>query len=254
MTTLLVYVDAENVSYSDFRNYYEASLSNKAIVGKVYGNSSILGTSVMDYIRMGFEYVDTSMLSDSSKNVADMKIVTDCAFDVLQTFNCRDVAVTILTKDCDFLPLVYKLAANGITVDVPMLGKDKTMTVPMSTITELLQKHNYNPMSNDTWKVPQIDLIYDLVKGEISYDFVDRYCMRKRNRFIRAIAMHNPSLATKFDAIPKDEFSAESIYKVMRRECVQADDVLAYMDMYTNKYFGKSFKLTELQHKLNNFR
>lgn len=247
MSTFLIYVDAENISFADFKHYYDLNLVGNKISGKVYGNSEILGDAVYDYLRVGFEYVDTSHLSDSTKNVADMKIVTDCAFDVLQVFSGISVHVVIMTKDCDFLPLVYRLMANGVVVDVPMLGKDKTLTVPMSTVTTALEEHGYDPMSSDDWILPQVTVIDNTLNGEVSYDFIVRYCTRKKNRFIKSVSIKNAALSLKLDVIPIENFSAITVYKAMRKSNIDYEDMLFYMSMYTNKFFGKAFKPAELK-------
>lgn len=250
MTNYLVYVDAENVSFSMFKNYYDEHLRGNKISGKVYGNSEILGESTQDYLRVGFEYVDTSHLSDSSKNVADMKIVTDCAFDVLQVFSGMQVHVVLLTKDCDFLPLVYKLMANGVVVDVPMLGKDKTMIVPMSTVTTALEEHEYDPMSSDDWILPQVSFIDNLLNGEISYEFIVRYCTRKKNRFIKSVSVRNAVLALKLDSIEISNFSAITVYQAMRRSNIDFENMMFFINMYTNKFFGKAFKPADLKRQI----
>ena len=228
MTNYLVYVDAENVSFSMFKNYYDEHLRGNKISGKVYGNSEILGESTQDYLRVGFEYVDTSHLSDSSKNVADMKIVTDCAFDVLQVFSGMQVHVVLLTKDCDFLPLVYKL----------------------STVTTALEEHEYDPMSSDDWILPQVSFIDNLLNGEISYEFIVRYCTRKKNRFIKSVSVRNAVLALKLDSIEISNFSAITVYQAMRRSNIDFENMMFFINMYTNKFFGKAFKPADLKRQI----
>ena len=243
----LVYVDAENVSFADFKDYLDLNLAGKMLHGKVYGNNEILGDSVSDYLKLGFDYIDTSKLSSSSKNVADMKILTDCAFDVLQTYNGTNVDVALITKDCDFLPLVYRLNSMKIPVTVPMIGKDEVMTVPQSTVTKALEAANYKPMESDAWMVQQTDYAYNLLNGSIDYNMIDRYFNRKRVRFIHAIAEDNPELAMKLDIISKANFSARSIFKELRKNRCSNDCILSCLSIYTNKYFGKAFKPSELK-------
>lgn len=250
MRTFLIYVDAENISFSDLKDYLDVNAISGNIIGKAYGSSTVLGEAAMDFLRIGFQFVETSHLSESSKNVADMKILTDCAFDVLRTFAGVQVQVVLLTKDCDFMPLVYQLLSIGVPTEVPMLGKDKTIAVPVSTVSELLSKCNYDPMNSDAWLLPQIGYIDSLIGNEIDISFIDRYCSRKRNRFIRSIAVINPYFATKLEDIAKDDFSAEAVYCAAKDIGLQTDTVMRYLNMYANKYFGKAFKSDDLRNVL----
>lgn len=246
----LIYVDAENVSFPDFKRYFDTNFKGVSVTGKVYGNNEILGEAVIDYLRIGFEYVNTALLSSSSKNVADMKILTDCAFDVFQLTSTGNTTVTLVTKDCDFLPLVYRLTSIGVPVSVPMIGKDKLMTVPRSAVTKALEEKNYNPMSSDAWLLPQLPIVENLLRNDFNYSTIAHFCNRKRSRFIRAVANNNSLLAMKLDEISEESFSMNAVYEILIKEHCSKDEIVEYVAMYTNKYFGKAFKPKELPVKI----
>ena len=170
-------------------------------------------------------------LSSSSKNVADMKILTDCAFDVLQLTSTGNTSVTLVTKDCDFLPLVYRLTSIGVPVSVPMIGKDKLMTVPRSAVTKALEEKNYNPMSSDTWLLPQLPIVEKLLRNDFNYSTIAHFCNRKRSRFIRAVANNNSLLITNRRLGFTGYSSIDSANGIFFGTCVdENDNVIGHWD------------------------
>lgn len=239
MNTLL-YIDAENIAYSEFKRYYDTNTVSGNVTGKVYGNRNVLGDSVVDYLRLGFEYIDTSVISDT-KNVADMKIVTDCIFDVLQTFGPTGTEVVLITRDCDFLPLVYRMLGIGVRVTVPFAGTASTNTVSTTIISNRLEEIGFDPMSSNDWMRPLPELVQEALMMN-SYDAaVDHYCNRKRVRYIHGVAAKDPIIASKLEEIEPNAFSAKTVFKVLRENNVSYNDLLSYIKLYTNKFFGKSF-------------
>lgn len=251
LKTTLVYIDGENVSFADFQHYAELNLVGKDITGKVYGSSKTLGDAVQDYLRIGYDFVDTSIIAtDSSKNLADMKILTDCAFDVLHSYKNVQLEVVLVTKDCDFLPLVYKLNSIDVSVTAPMIGKDLTLNEPLSIVTSALNEAGYDPMKSLDWMAYQPDLVYKMLHGSVDYAIIDRYYNRKRTRFIHAVAAQNPEIAMELDRIPKTEFTAKSVTRVLRKHKCTAAEIFSFISIYTNKYFGKAFTEQEFKHYL----
>lgn len=238
----LVYVDAENVSFADFQHYAEVNLGGKNITGKVYGSSKVLGDAVHDYLRLGYDFVDTSVIApESTKNIADMKILTDCAFDVLYSYKGVKLEIVLVTKDCDFLPLVYKLNSIGVSVTAPMIGRDAIINEPLSIVTAALEEIHYDPMASEDWMEYQTDLVYRKLHGSVDYITIDRYYNRKRTRFIHSMTLQDPEIAMDLDKIPKTEFTARAVTKVLRKHKCNSAAIFGYISIYTNKYFGKAF-------------
>lgn len=248
---ILVYVDAENVSFSCFHDFARANLRDKVIVGKAYGDSSVIGDNVKEYVRFGFEFFDTSILSSSQKNLTDMKIITDVAFDTMHgMFDRSQLSVVLITKDCDFMPLVYKLQGLGIPVMVPTLEAEVTKTVSRKRVTDALEKIDYRPTDSDDWMKPQLDFVYDKISKEIDYAVLDKYFARKRSVFIKSVTQINPAVAVALDTIPKHEFGIQSIIKVLNDNGVTGGAVINYVNLYTTKFFGKTFSSKRMDESL----
>lgn len=125
MCTRFLYIDGENLSKEtivDFVDGFVSSLDKTdTLVGKFYGAKDLVKASVPFCMLNGLRYVETSSINFSSKNVADMKITVDCIYDVTEYLqNNTDFTVTLLSKDSDFLPLVFKLKELGVDVDIPL--------------------------------------------------------------------------------------------------------------------------------------
>lgn len=237
-----VYVDAENVAYPDFKRYFESKLRNTVVNGKAYGSKDVVGEYRTDYIRLGFNFVDTSEFNSTSKNVADMKILTDCAFDVAELSSIRDVHVTLITKDCDFLPLVLKLLGAGIVVDTPFMGLDQRVHVSMSAITQALQDNGYNPFDSDLWMEPQIPVLRDVLACDFTFRQVAGYCNRKRAKFTHEIAAQNQLLAAAMEQIPEEQFGLRTVFYEMRKANCSIETMIENIKIYTGKYFGVTLK------------
>lgn len=242
---ILVYVDAENVSFAEFRDFALTNLNGKELVGKVYGNSDIIGDAAVDYSRIGFNFIDTKNISSTSKNVADMKIVTDCAFDTMHgAYDRSNLSVILITKDHDFMPLVYRLQGLNIRVLIPSFAStevkdgNSTREIALSAVSEVFKSHNYAPMSTHEWILPQLDYVTELFGNELPYNIIDKYFSRKRTRFIRDVAINNELIAFELDKIPKHEFGAKNIVRVLQKNRIKKDEIIAYLDIYTKKFFG----------------
>ena len=105
-------------------------------------------------------------------------------------------------------------------------------------------------MSSDDWILPQVSFIDNLLNGEISYEFIVRYCTRKKNRFIKSVSVRNAVLALKLDSIEISNFSAITVYQAMRRSNIDFENMMFFINMYTNKFFGKAFKPADLKRQI----
>ena len=153
MYKILVYVDAENVTFSTFKPYWDEAIALNGfyeIIGKFYGSKDLLGGTVKQYLSLGLEYCETSALSsECHKNLADMKLITDCLHDVLHTYNTEVAQVYLLSKDYDFLPTVYKLKSLGM--DTVTLGVDcRGDTKSVKTIIAYLHNVGFLPCADKT--------------------------------------------------------------------------------------------------------
>lgn len=120
MSKILMFVDAENVSREQVRNYLAEARSmlqeTDTFVGKCYGSKDVLGSMISFFLENGFDFIDTAVYTQAKKNLADMKIIVDSIWDILETFRGDIKAVYILSNDCDFNPLIYKLKTLDIVV------------------------------------------------------------------------------------------------------------------------------------------
>lgn len=135
MYKILVYVDAENVTFSTFKPYWDEAIALNGfyeIIGKFYGSKDLLGGTVKQYLSLGLEYCETSALSsECHKNLADMKLITDCLHDVLHTYNTEVAQVYLLSKgkliqSGDFSYLLYK----GQLMAFKYSGKSMNIVIP----------------------------------------------------------------------------------------------------------------------------
>ena len=129
MCTRFLYIDGENISKADIMSsvtdFIQSLGATDVFVGKLYGNRDVVKSSVPFCLSKGLTFVETSTISSSKKNITDMKITVDCIFDVVYTKE-TDFTVTLLSKDCDFLPLFYKLNEMGIRTEMPFCALAKS--------------------------------------------------------------------------------------------------------------------------------
>ena len=123
----LVYVDAENISKEDFTQVLTEARQMAcvgSVTGKFYGNRDVIGEMLNIGYNGGFEFIETSSIVRSRKNVTDMKITVDCITDVMdwiaQGLSVADLTVHLVSGDCDFVPLIYKLRGLGLQVELPI--------------------------------------------------------------------------------------------------------------------------------------
>ena len=113
---ILIYVDAENCSVAKFDQFVEESSKDfdcheYVVIGKFYGNHSVLGEIAIRCMQEGYEYVDTFMMNTSNKNVTDMKIVVDCITDVTTVYKNEVEIVYVASPLYTLNSLTCKLMA-----------------------------------------------------------------------------------------------------------------------------------------------
>ena len=90
MSKILMFVDAENVSREQVKNYLAEARSmlqeTDTFVGKCYGSKDVLGSMISFFLENGFDFIDTAVYAQAKKNLADMKIIVDSIWDILETF------------------------------------------------------------------------------------------------------------------------------------------------------------------------
>lgn len=152
MKFFLVYVDAENLSKEEVLktvSLVKSTVSNSEMfIGKVYGSLRAMKESMETYLDNGFEFVDTSSFFSGHKNSADMKIVSDCCYDAFRLYNDCVQRIMVVSKDADFLPMIYKLRGKGLEVITPFMHRERCSTV--GDVVNKLKQKNWDPISSDS--------------------------------------------------------------------------------------------------------
>ena len=248
MEKILVYVDAENIS----RNVIEESLTairetkgNRAVIGKFYGSKDILGPTIQFCLHQGFEYVETSSLSANKKNLADMKLLVDCMDDVLRTYVGDVSAVHILSRDSDFLPLIYKLAANGVEVNTLVVNQETQAEYTLGTLVTKLHDVGYLPISEDrVWGAPYLDIMH-LVSDEIDGSLVESYVSKRVKKLVQALGkVAEAEKTTALSQLDCRDFSFSKVVATLGAAC--KDELVDLANIYTTKMFGITIKEREL--------
>ena len=236
MKTIYVYVDAENVSFDLFeKKYSEIKREDVTVVGKVYGGRNVLGGVVPKYLMLGFDYVETSSLSCNKKNLSDMKMIVDCMEDVIRGQSSVD-SVYVLSKDSDFLPLVYKIISYGIPVHTLAISQESGEELNMTSLYTALRESGLFPITADRVLGVLFDLVKESVCEEFSDDLILEYVESRKNKLSKAIRLTNPTLADKVDLIPAKVFSFRELYKLVS---IQGESGLRVLfNVYTTKVFG----------------
>lgn len=240
MGKILFYVDAENVSKSQVELFMAEALrlrgESDEIIGKFYGAHSALNSLIYYYLNLGLEYVETDVLADRKKNLADMKMVVDCLYDVLKTYSDDTKAVFILSNDCDFNPLVYKIRILNIPVTFSALDSFSSIS-STNELSHYLMVRGFSPVRKETATVILYDYIVDMI-SDISLDkgIVLAYLRNKIERLLR-------ETCTKYNIEYEDfDDSLVMIYSfweynrwVKSRGCI---DEVQNLCFYTQKIFG----------------
>lgn len=252
MRKTLVYVDAENVSKENFDKEIakiRADLGDAQLVGKFYGNRDVIGGMMSKCYSSGFEYVETASLITSRKNVADMKICVDCVCDALITYAGMVTDVYILSGDCDFIPLYYKLVGNGVSVHIPLLSSSLEEK-RVADLENELSRIGYDPLLEENLLLPQHWRFRELLPEDFSEDLIFSCFERKRKKFLKSISnLFDAAQIEALQAIPISTFSFIDI-------CLMANSrgesfLLTVADLYTRKFFGVSYNSKQASVKLH---
>lgn len=240
MKRVLVYVDAENISVSQFLEVKEEinALQDCCVVGKFYGNPKMLGDIMCECYCAGYDFVDTSGISHSTKNVTDMKIAVDCITDVMHVFvNAVDV-VYIVSADHDFLPLIYKLMGRGLVIKTPFLQdvvKHKTCT----DVSKFLENEGFAESVCDKVCNNLMSMYLEATKNTFPYKLITAYVEKKKAKYVKhVLSVYGDVVGSRVDMIPTDKFGFSEVLEALRLQdmpaCVDA------LDDYTRKIFGIS--------------
>lgn len=187
MRNNFIYIDGENLSKETIMEHVSLIKKNMkdddVMVGKLYGGKEHVKRSVQYCLLNGFNYVETSVLSTSKKNTADMKIIVDCISDVIpyvmlleerkRNGHCTEKmpTVTLLSTDMDFFPLIYKLKEFGIMVSLPLYDLDGWFNIEKTTAdldAFLKQSGFYSPKNTRC-----LNNIFDEIKSIVGCEYSD---------------------------------------------------------------------------------
>lgn len=245
MYKILIYVDAENVAFSTFKSYWDEAIALNdfyEIIGKFYGSKDLLGGSVKKYLSLGLEYCETSALStECHKNLADMKLITDCLHDVLHTYNTEVAQVFLLSKDYDFLPTVYKLKSLGL--DVVTIGVDcRGDTKSVKTIIAYLHNIGFLPCADSRL----FDNVFETIRKAVNEVFAERtiddFIAERMLIFVSALLKEGYDVSV-LQQLNVRDISFPVIAKVL---CVTDKSRLAHLFMvFTQRFYGAALPMRQ---------
>ena len=249
MTRNLVYVDAENISKDAFSSIISELTSEygSTVRGKFYGNKDVIGELLQIGYTAGYEFVETSSIVRGRKNVTDMKIVVDCIADVLDCATSAEV--TIVSGDCDFVPLIYKLRGYGITVHTPfLLGKLEEKT--LADLEEELRVLQYEPRTRQDILQPQFQVVRSILGEEFSDELICNWFTKKKRKFVKDVALSFSVDVSELAEIPVQEFGFETICCTLGVE-FDSPKAKTLLQIYTQKCFGFNYPDRALDAKLS---
>lgn len=253
MKMILVYVDAENVGVEEI-NFWMNQIkgecaSDELVAGKFYGSYEQIRETMQVCYEHGMDYVETSSLVGNKKNISDMKLVVDCVTDALVLYQNKVSKVVILSKDCDFTPLVYKLKGSGIEVVSPLYSMiNRSLT--MGDLNVALRNLDYNPvLDGHSALFNQFSRIRGLVDESFSDKLIDSFLLRRQNRFIKAIRLLcSPEQSAKLHEVSVREFSFKTVMDVV------GGDLEQICQIYVMKFFGFNYKDSEVGAIIEGYR
>ena len=252
---LLIYVDAENISKNDFMDIIpkiKSAAGSELIVGKFYGKlEDITGISPLCFAE-GFEFVETSsMVYGQKKNITDMKISVDCVADVFTLFAGDVKRVIILSRDCDFVPIVYKLRAAGIQTYIPLYS-ESNLTMTAAELEKTLVDLGYDPMISCDWHKAAVPIVVNLLQKHYDVDVVKTFFDKKKKRFLLGLSELgcDASIIASLNHVVLEQFSLDTVFQFF--EVTQKNEFsLQVADLWTRKMFGKSFEKKQLSLKVD---
>lgn len=243
MGRILIYVDAENVSKEQLMEAMKdakAFASNDdCIVGKFYGVKDILGSLVSEYAELGLEFVDTSIfLEHRRKNLTDMKLIVDCMYDIYAVHRETIKAVYVLSNDCDFTPMLYKLNAETFVIKTTIKDVFAEIT-SVDSLFKYLSSIEFLPVNTNNATSILFDSIYEVTRDvDASEDIIMRFIKSRMRKLEYAIKKKygftfgeiTEQYAKKFSFYVFDSFMAIN----------GADNSFENFKLYTTKMFGSA--------------
>lgn len=242
----LVYADAENLGKVDFVEAVTSLRSNlennECIVGKFYGGLSSLNGMVAVGRDLGFTFIETSSMTTRKKNLADMSLTVDCLSDVLSQQFSEISEVVLLSQDCDFLPLVYKLKSFGFKVSTPLYVTTDERTEE-TIIEDVVKSNEVNLLACESLLRSPIDLLLDFSNEMYSKETLTAYYAKKRDRFLRCNTNLTDNQITMLKAVPITDFCFKSVIQVVGFSSVEL--LVDLLKQYSQKFFGKCLTLQD---------
>ena len=237
MQKIIFLVDAENVPFEIFKRYYaevEPVQGVYEVVSKVYGSHAVLGNILTSYYEKGFEYVETSSLSFNTKNVADMKMCVDCAELVFRTYAGEVSYVYILSRDSDFLPLVYKLESVGIEVRTAIKNIHLTKS-DKPKILKRLKLVGFLPITAED----SLRCVFDAVKQALPEEYDDKDIEKFVNVRISLFIGSAANKGWDVSNVQKLEIKNITFDEVARSiDLSQYSELVELYGIYSRKVFG----------------
>lgn len=240
MSKILIYVDAENVSQAQvIASYNEArelADNEDMVIGKFYGVKETLGAIVESYIDLGFEFVDTGIYTDNHKNTTDMKLITDCLWEVISIYQGDIKAIYILSNDRDFNPLIAKLKGFNFILNVASASVFGDLS-SVDGLTRALQIRRFLPVKKDILFVCIYDSICKcLCDLEVEEIVILEYLRERIGKLNVAVKnTYNVNLPALTEDYVKT-FCFDSFHKMMRE--LAKTDLEVNIKLFTTKMFG----------------
>lgn len=235
----LVYIDAENLSYDTVKQKVsDIKQSNSRIYGKVYGSKESVRNSIQYCLLEGFEFVETSILSPTKKNLADTKIIVDCMYDVLVLASNNVKKVYMISNDNDFLPLIYTLRKMNIEVETSLIKRNEDIQV-VGTKELNRELRNANFYSNKNLDVYgcMYDNIINVVGDVYSDDVICEHISVKTNKFILKMAdLYGKDIMDQLEKLDRHYWSFKSVMGVLKIS--DETEIYKIADIYTRKIYG----------------
>lgn len=111
------------------------------------------------------QYGLTLLRVQAKKNLADMKIIVDSIWDILETFRGDIKAVYILSNDCDFNPLIYKLKSLDIVIKAASFDSFGEIN-SVNGLLRLLTVKKFLPIKKEFVTQSVYEAVSDAVKEE----------------------------------------------------------------------------------------
>lgn len=242
----LVYADAENLGKAAFIDAIEAIKStletDEWMVGKFYGGLSSLNGMVSVGRELGLTFIETSSMTFRKKNLADMTLTVDCLSDVLSNQFQKISEVVLLSQDCDFLPLVYKLKSFGVNVSTPLFQNTEERTEE-SIIEEIIKGNEVEIFTARALTISPIAILLDYNSELYAKSTLEAYYAKKRDRFLKSNSDLTENQITILKMIPIVDFSFKSVLQTVG---ISNEELLVdLLKLYSQKMYGRCLSLQD---------